>query len=816
MMDRYRERKEQGLVVPAILGLTASPIMNSRLDGIEEIERKMDAVCRTPAIHREELTSVVKLPEMRCVSYTSLLEPMSLSSYTTSMLSLQEVLGQVERDIFNDPEVLQLKAKNSERSRAELEPMLMKKSTYAITEMRTFVRKSHEIRRQLGPWAVDRFIMQGIAQHQGPLDDPFLFQQGRFKKDYVSGWLSRVQTSSNPTSGLCLSEKMQTLVRVLLESPADARGIVFVDQTATVSMLAQVLPLIPELKTRFQVGMMVGTSQSSKRAQILGELHRKLGDTHLEKFRHGTLNLLVATTVLEEGIDVPACNLVVCFDPPANLKSFIQRRGRARKGTARLILLVDDETDQDKHEKWLHLEREMKKRYQDEVRQATELEAEEVAEVSPFRINETGAQLDFDQATSHLQHVCTHLSLRPDTDSTPYYLIHRTGSATSRQTQMAATVVLPASLPAELRRFKSEGVWYAEKNAKKDAAFVAFKALYAAGLVDDHLMPFQNIDGPVREVLPGLMEARECFNPWVDIAQAWRAEPVPPVATRALRLHREDGTLLSEALLSIPYNIPRILPFQLHWSSNTTLTASLDDAVQEAANVFSRPDHSRLVLGPAFDHRTKIQDLQHVVHISQPPNIDPPAENKPTWVTAHDVQTERRKQFLIRDEYDSPFFFESWARKISDDTPLRGTAKQYRAGHADEPWLILKKWPRQGDFLHPTPMSVLPNSASPRSLTYRPLGKCRQDSIPIETVQLGTVLPSVFHVIETRLIAQKLCTTLLEDVRLENLSQVVTAISSSKANETTNYQRLEFLGDTILKFLTTITLSTNRECGCNL
>ncbi|KAK5548299.1 Dicer-like protein 2, partial [Exophiala xenobiotica] len=51
-------------------------------------------------------------------------------------------------------------------------------------------------------------------------------------------------------------------------------------------------------------------------------------------------NLIIETDVLEEGIDVTACNLVVCFDVPSNLKPFLQRRGRARQEQSTFAILL--------------------------------------------------------------------------------------------------------------------------------------------------------------------------------------------------------------------------------------------------------------------------------------------------------------------------------------------------------------------------------------------------------------------------------------------------------------------------------------------
>jgi len=61
----------------------------------------------------------------------------------------------------------------------------------------------------------------------------------------------------------------------------------------------------------------------------------------IQKFREGEYNTLVATSVAEEGLDIPATDLVVFFEPiPSEIRS-IQRKGRTgRKHAGRVVILM--------------------------------------------------------------------------------------------------------------------------------------------------------------------------------------------------------------------------------------------------------------------------------------------------------------------------------------------------------------------------------------------------------------------------------------------------------------------------------------------
>lgn len=68
--------------------------------------------------------------------------------------------------------------------------------------------------------------------------------------------------------------------------------------------------------------------------------HRKQEEV-LKRFRMHECNLLIATSVLEEGIELPRCNLVVRFDEPQSYRSYVHCKGRARAADAHFILLIE-------------------------------------------------------------------------------------------------------------------------------------------------------------------------------------------------------------------------------------------------------------------------------------------------------------------------------------------------------------------------------------------------------------------------------------------------------------------------------------------
>ncbi|VDN09791.1 unnamed protein product [Dibothriocephalus latus] len=80
----------------------------------------------------------------------------------------------------------------------------------------------------------------------------------------------------------------------------------------------------------------------------------------LDGFRKNAFNVLVATNVIEEGLDVRACNVVIKVDPVTNFRSFIQSQGRARAAHSYYVLMAEDKLKcQSTVESFRRLEREL-------------------------------------------------------------------------------------------------------------------------------------------------------------------------------------------------------------------------------------------------------------------------------------------------------------------------------------------------------------------------------------------------------------------------------------------------------------------------
>jgi Fanconi anemia group M protein len=149
--------------------------------------------------------------------------------------------------------------------------------------------------------------------------------------------------------------KQLQLKRIVAEEFANnekVKIIIFNQYRESAKKIEETLNSITGVKAKIFVG------QAKKNGIGLSQKEQK---GMLEEFKNGQFNCLVATSVAEEGIDIPRVDLVVFYEPiPSGIRT-IQRRGRTgRQDKGRVIVLMTKGT-RDEGYKWsaMHKEKRM-------------------------------------------------------------------------------------------------------------------------------------------------------------------------------------------------------------------------------------------------------------------------------------------------------------------------------------------------------------------------------------------------------------------------------------------------------------------------
>ena len=96
----------------------------------------------------------------------------------------------------------------------------------------------------------------------------------------------------------------------------------------------------------------IKTSRFVGQAKRIGDEGMKQNEQAevLESFRNSDFDVLVATSIAEEGLDIPEVDLVIFYEPISSEIRYIQRRGRAgRKSSGSVIILATKDTIDMRH-----------------------------------------------------------------------------------------------------------------------------------------------------------------------------------------------------------------------------------------------------------------------------------------------------------------------------------------------------------------------------------------------------------------------------------------------------------------------------------
>ncbi|XP_050183409.1 ATP-dependent RNA helicase DHX58 [Myiozetetes cayanensis] len=121
--------------------------------------------------------------------------------------------------------------------------------------------------------------------------------------------------------------KLEEILRDHFQPPGASRGIVFTKTRQSAhSLLSWLQGTATLCGHHIRAAVLTGAGYSNQTRHMTQNEQQDV----IKQFRVGALNLLFSTSVAEEGLDIPECNIVVRYGLMTNEIAMVQARGRAR------------------------------------------------------------------------------------------------------------------------------------------------------------------------------------------------------------------------------------------------------------------------------------------------------------------------------------------------------------------------------------------------------------------------------------------------------------------------------------------------------
>ncbi|XP_027768905.1 endoribonuclease Dicer homolog 2-like [Solanum pennellii] len=476
MMEFYhRQLTRQSAQLPRIFGMTASPIKSKGPSTPDSYWRK---------IH--DLENLMHSKVYTCDSEAVLAEYIPFSNPKLKIYKHVDIPSTLSKSLAHDMERLKekhecsiTKSTLSDKSAASAKRRLSKLYSaflFCLSEMGVWLAfKAAEF---LSQEETDFFSWGELDVCAQTIVRDFSSDASKvFSACLPSGphWSIGGDIQANTDAGY-LSSKVHCLVESLLEyrNLKDLRCIIFVERIITAivlrSLLNELLPKLSGWRTEYTAG----------HASVVQSQSRKIQNKIVEEFRKGVVNIIVATSILEEGLDVQSCNLVIRFDPSATVCSYIQSRGRARMQNSDFLLMVKsgDESTLARMQNFMASGEMMR---QESLRHASEPCSplvDEMYDEPCYKVESTGAIVTLSSSVSLLYFYCSRLPSDGYFKSNPRCVIDKESRT--------CTLQLPKSCPLQ-RIITVQG--NSTKILRQLACLEACKELHRVGALTDNLVP---------------------------------------------------------------------------------------------------------------------------------------------------------------------------------------------------------------------------------------------------------------------------------------------------------------------------------------
>ncbi|KAL5528914.1 hypothetical protein ACEPAG_4888 [Sanghuangporus baumii] len=485
MSDFYASCREK----PKVFGMTASPVWNSKKPeaSIRDLQKNMSAKVVAVREHAESLGQHVNRPIEIIATFSSAAGDRYVTYYKPTLW---------ER--LQSDDLVAMKQLNVESFRRRQEYTL-ESTGPAGADYFVLMHAKKVVGDYASPQAA---VVYSISSSPGKRKSitkrnsintelPAQFEKLR---QIVSTFEQRLLLDKRPFPPDWVSPKLQTTVDILAKHRSETfQGIVFVSQRQLAVTLSWILSRLSETRDWIRCGELTGHGESSA---VNSEGAKGMGLSAqrdvVQSFKDKKLNLLITTSVGEEGLDFPACELVIRYDSAQHMVGYVQSRGRARQQQSTFVVLINenDLTELARYQTFQRAEPELKAVYQS-MTSSTDMEPDDTSEVidddpqdlatrESYTIPSTGATLTYSSAIQLLNHLC---SLIPRDAYTAAMRPKYSGD-------FAVTVRLPRALPLPGEKLTFRGpLKRTKREAKRAVAFMAVRELHRLGVFDDHLSP---------------------------------------------------------------------------------------------------------------------------------------------------------------------------------------------------------------------------------------------------------------------------------------------------------------------------------------
>lgn len=317
---------------------------------------------------------------------------------------------------------------------------------------------------------------------------------------------------------------------------------------------------------------------------------------------------------------------------------------------------------------------------------------------------------------------------------------------------------------------------------------------------------------------PSLVQVPTQMNFWSDlVAPKWAT--IPGLYKTHITIYCEEVVMM-QILMVLPLPFPRKrfsenACFELGWNLGISLTAKVDAVSSEVYCPQRLSNYARtteLLLGSVYGNRFKVGKNDFVC-LFGPANI----EDFDKWLIKNSGVTPARALSydnvnglqigLIRKlaERGVAYIFDGVENcqaesQISRNAPI----VQSDGSHTEnERYLRAIRLNKKADFNRKFSSGAdLPDA----NADILPISGCEIENLPFAFSRFGLLVPLIMHQLDVQAVAESLCSSLLPSLEIEDLRLIIMATSTPAAQERENYQRLEFIGDSLLKFFTSLTL----------